>query len=145
MADESLPVPPAKPDLPDIVRRYLNGESVQTIAQNCHVHRQTIYRWMMAGRSDSLYYDLVTDALINRIADADWELEKAETKCDIARSREQCRYSRLDFERRRPELYGPKQEHQHKAVVVIVEGQTPQQVVDAQGSDRQQDASPQET
>ena len=113
---------PTKPDLSPLLLRYLDGESIQVLAAENHVHRSTLYRWMLAGLGDEHYFDLVTDALVARIAEADGELDDIKTdlnadECDIARAREKIsiakehmRYSRFDFERRRPHLYGPKQE-----------------------------------
>ncbi len=100
-------VPASKDRLPEYVQRYLNGESVQDIAKDHRVAARTIYRWMMSELGDG-YQDAVTDILVGRIADADAELDRASDQCQIARAREQARFARMDFERRRPNLYGQK-------------------------------------
>lgn len=92
--------------LPVIVRRYATGESVQTLATEAGVHRATLYRWMLAGIGDKQYHALVTNCLVQRVADADAALADAREPCDIARAREQARFARMDLERRRPHLYG---------------------------------------
>lgn len=95
--------------IPDYVQRYLNGESMQSIARDCGVHRATLYRHMLRDLGEN-HEDVVTDMLITRIAKADEMLEQASSVCDIARAREIARYSRMDFERRRPHLYGQRQQ-----------------------------------
>jgi hypothetical protein len=113
----------ADPNIPEIVRRYLAGESVQEIAVDeavtggRKVTRRTIYRWMLGGVGDEKYGELVTEALVNRVADADDDLDEARTARDpiaMAAARETARFARMDFERRRPALYGPKQEVNHR-------------------------------
>ena len=111
---------PAVPDLPEIISRYLSGVSLQVLAKECAVHRSTLYRWMLTALGDAQYEELVTQCLVNRIAEADGELDEALTRDDIARAREKARFSRMDFERRRPHLYGVKQEVSSKHLVVIV-------------------------
>ena len=133
MPDE-LPVKtaPTPPPLPDIIQRYLNGESMQQLAMESRVNRQTLYRWML-GYTGTEYDSLITDALITRVAEADSQLDEAEDTCGIARAREHMKYSRMDLERRRPKLYGPKQEiNTDNKITVIVQRQvekTPLQVV----------------
>lgn len=115
--------------LPEIVRRYASGESVQTLAAEVGVHRATLYRWMLAGTGDREYRDLVTHCLVQRVAEADAALAAAREPCDIARAREQARFARMDLERRRPQLYGPRQEIHHASsapsIVIVVSGESP--------------------
>lgn len=127
MADDLPTVSP--PALPDIIQRYLNGESMQQLAMESRVNRQTLYRWML-GYTGTEYDALITDALITRVAEADSQLDEAADTCGIARAREHMKYSRMDLERRRPKLYGPKQEFSSDSkITVIVQRQTPQPVV----------------
>ena len=118
MADASLPVP-----LPPLVQRYLAGDSIQALAaehQTCH---RTIYKWLLKECGPE-YEDIVTDALIARIADADQQLDVARDNIQIARAREMAKFARMDFERRRPKLYGPKQEVQvdHTVNITVIRG-----------------------
>jgi hypothetical protein len=118
--------PLTKADLPDIIQRYADGESLQSLAHESGKHRMTLYRWMLSGLGDQAYATLVTDCLIHRIADADEDLANSATMCDIARARETARYARMDFERRRPQLYGPKQDiNNHASLTVIVQRSQP--------------------
>ena len=131
MPDE-LPVK-TPPPLPDIIQRYLNGESMQELAAESRVNRLTLYRWMLAYTGTE-YDALITDALITRVAEADSQLDEAVDTCGIARAREHMKYSRMDLERRRPKLYGPKQEIQTDSRITVIvqrqiQPQTPQQVV----------------
>lgn len=113
--------PDARDGLPEMIKRYLGtddkpGESIQVLAAEQGKSRRTIYRWMMAGLGDENYHELVTEALVSRVADADDELHEASSAGDPVRvtaAREACRFSRMDLERRRPALYGPKQEVKH--------------------------------
>ena len=98
----------ANVDLPDIVRRYAAGESVQIMAHDAGVSRRTIYNWMLAGTGDAQYADLVTHALVRRVADADADLATAQEPVHIARARETAKFARMDLERRRPALYGQR-------------------------------------
>ena len=94
---------------PDYIQRYLNGESMQTIASELGVHRATLYRHMLADtRAD--HHDIVTHMLVQRISDANQRLENADNACDIARACEMARFARMDYERRRPALYGQRQQ-----------------------------------
>lgn len=117
--------------LPDIVQRYLNGESCQAIAAELGLHRATIYRYLLDGQADATHEQLITHGLINRIAEADQDLEDASTSCDIARAREKAKFARMDFERRRPKLYGPKQEVSMDTSLTIIvqrQGETPRDI-----------------
>lgn len=102
---------PVKADLvPQIVKRYLAGESLQSVSADLRVHRATLYRWMLGGIGEENYRELVTDCLITRVSDADQQLADAADACDIARARETARFARMDLERRRPSLYGQRVE-----------------------------------
>ena len=126
----SLPAPV----IPDLVQRYLNGESIQSLADDSQHCFRTIYRWLLKEAGPE--YDAIqTDALISRIADADYELQNARDKVSVARAREQGRFARMDFERRRPKLYGPKQEiAMEERITVIVQRHATPQHIDPQGS-----------
>src|SRR3990167_4561062 len=102
--------PKPKPNLPDIITRYLAGESLQQIAPDYRVATRTLYRWMLGGLGDADYHDMVSACLIQRVADADTDLAEAADPCQIARARETARFARMDLERRRPALYGQKQQ-----------------------------------
>jgi hypothetical protein len=108
------------PQLPEVINRYRSGESVQTIAKDNQVNARTIYRWMLAGLGDKEYYNLVTEALVDRIADADMQLANARNMVEAAVAKSACRFSRMDLERRRPFLYGAKIEGPDSKVVVYV-------------------------
>lgn len=137
MADDAPAVLPAPP-LPDLVQRYLDGESLQTLAQESNRSPRTLYHWLLSDCGDA-YHDVITQGLINRIADADVELGGASTPIQIARAREIAKFARMDFERRRPKLYGPKQETAIDASLTIIIKRDPQHIdaepstIDGQG------------
>ena len=97
--------------LPEYVQLYLNGTSMQDIAADLGVHRATLYRHMLRDLGN-LHEDVVSDMLITRIAEADEKLDSASDACDIARARERARFARMDYERRRPHLYGQRPQTQ---------------------------------
>ncbi len=137
MADDLQTAKPAPPQLPDIIQRYLNGESIQELAKDSRTHTRTLYRWMLTDCGPQ-YDSIITECLTNRIADADELLDSATDSCQIARAREIAKFARMDFERRRPKLYGPKQEIQQDSKITVIvqrqfEPEQPLQVV-GQGS-----------
>ena len=99
----------SKHDIPQIIQRYIAGESIQSIARDAQVARNTIYQWMH-GIGEKLYPEIVEQAMIARMALADHALDTATTHEDIARAREACRYTRWDLERRRPKSWGQRSE-----------------------------------
>ena len=104
-AEDGQVLVPEPVQLPDVVQRYLDGETIREIAREDRKSPRLIYKLMMSKVGDH-FKDLVTEALINRIADADVELENAMDKVTVARARELAKLARMDFERRRPDLYG---------------------------------------
>ncbi len=115
-----------KADLPEIIQRYRNGESMLSIAKDSAVKSRQLYNWILNELGPD-YDKIQTECLINRIADADQMLEESRDALQVTRAREIARYARMDFERRRPHLYGPKQEiKQDTSVTVIVQTVSPE-------------------
>lgn len=99
--------------VPEIVERYLGspgrpGEKLADIAKQGGMSKRALYYWMLSGLGEEKYREVVTQCLVARIADADDALEQAKDQIDVAKYREIARFARMDFERRRPMLYGPK-------------------------------------
>lgn len=117
--------------LPDVVKRYLSGESLTSLAQELGIARRTIYNWLHREcGNDETYRELQRQVYVGRIADADEMLESASDAVHIARAREIARYARWDAERRLPHLFGPKSEvKSDTSIKVIIERSTPQPVV----------------
>ena len=104
-------VAPAKANLPAIIAEYASGaKTLKQLAEKNGIARITLYQWMLSDLGKGQYDDLITQALIARISEADAELEGAADSLALARARELMRFTRMDFERRRPHLYGQKQE-----------------------------------
>ena len=134
------PVPPPQP-LPDIIQRYLNGEPIQQIATDYKVTRYTIYTWLLTGTGDE-YAELKAKAHARGIADADIDLEEATDMLEYHKAHARAKLKRLDYERRCPKLYGPKQEIEHdNKITVIVQRDRPLQVVGQVVEAEQADAS----
>ena len=111
--------PPKVPVQPirEIAKRYAegSGDIVSTLAAENGVCRKTIYNWMLAEYGEE-YRELGTAALIGRILEADAQVEKAARSRDpvlMTARIQQAKFARFDYERRRPEMYGPKQEVKH--------------------------------
>lgn len=106
-----------------ILHRYLSGESVSTLASEhglSTVSRRALYDWLYGAIPAGDHEPLVTRALIGRIADSDEEMDRAVSKLDIVRAREKMRFSRMDFERRRPNLYGQQTYSSEEKKLTIV-------------------------
>ncbi len=105
---------PAYENLSPYIERYVQGEGLRSIAGELGIAVETLRRrfkvWSLTGKADKTYADLNTESMAMRIAIADELLETGSTMRDIARAEKMCRYSRMDFERRRPHLYGAKVE-----------------------------------
>lgn len=105
--------------LPAIVEDYSSGRYTLTQLQEKYgVDRCTIYQWMLSELGEN-HREVVTRCLVSRIAEADQELDDAADMLGVQKAREKMRYARFDYERRRPELYGPKQEVVHKTAPVL--------------------------
>lgn len=115
----TLPVPGGLSDA-ELVSRWVAGESADVLAKMCSVDRRTvnrrISRYMLTEAGEA---DLATQALTARVADADHDLEHAEEFIEVAKARERARFARMDLERRRPKLYGVKQEVEHVVAPVL--------------------------
>ena len=101
------------PPLEELLSKYRDGELVGELNALTKPERRRLYRVMLAGLGDEKYRELVTDCLVARVAESDEKLEAARDPVAVSRSREQARFARMDLERRRPALYGPKQEVSH--------------------------------
>lgn len=89
---------------------YSQGATLAQIAEQYEVSEQAIYSWLLGDMGGKEHADLVTQALTARIADADKSLDESTTPLELSRSREQARFRRMDFERRRAHLYGQQQQ-----------------------------------
>lgn len=126
---DSLPTALPLPELPELIQRYLNGESMIRLAKDARVARRTLYRWMHSALGDKEYHEAVTDAMLARMADADDSLSKARDTWQVARAREEAKFARWDLERRRPELFGQKSEVKENKTLHVIVDRRPQPVV----------------
>ena len=129
-----MPRPKTKPNVPAIIKGYSEGKPVSLFAAENSVSTQAIYDWMFTDLGPKQYRETITKALVRRIHDADKALDGADDMLAFARAREQTKLARLDFERRRPHLYGQKQEITHSVnptlnISVVPQPQIPQEKV----------------
>lgn len=106
-----LPTLSNKPDdIRQALEDYNAGATLKQIGDKYGVSRQAIYGWLLGELGGNEHAALVTRSLTSRIAKGDDCLEMANNPLDLQRGREMARNARLDLERRRSNLYGPKQE-----------------------------------
>lgn len=106
-----LPILPTDPvKIKAALEAYCAGASLQDLADQYGVYRNAIYSWLLGGLGDTDHSTLVTQALTARISRADGLLEDGDNPLDATRGDRMARWARQDLERRRPHLYGPKQE-----------------------------------
>ena len=111
------PMPTPNPPSPRAVERYLAGESLQAIVQDEPCGIRTLYRYMLKELGPE-YYSVQQDILISKIADADANLDAADSNYAVARATAQGKFARFDLERRHPALYGPRQANQQVRVTI---------------------------
>lgn len=92
-----------------ILERIQRGESLRQVADFLGVSHVAVRAWLLRCDEEA-YADVVTAALTARVAESDAGLEAADDPVTIARAREQARFARMDLERRRPALYGQRQQ-----------------------------------
>jgi len=109
-----------KPPIPEIIQRYLNGESTAVLAKESKTSRRTIYNWMHSELTDKHYPELVKTAIVNRIADADEKLALATDSLQVAQAREEAKFARWDAERRL-KMFRSHQEAVDNRVMVVVQ------------------------
>ena len=101
---------------------YSQGYTLTEIAEQYKVTERAIRAWLLNEVPDQ-YRNAQTLGLLQHIADADAGIAEAKELRDVvllACAREQARFARMDLERRRPHLYGPKQEITHNVQPVFV-------------------------
>lgn len=94
------------------VKQYAEGCNLSDIAKQHGVSKQAVRMWLLNEVPDQ-YKEAQTLGLLQRVTDADEGIDEARRTRDVivlACAREQARFARMDLERRRPHLYGPKQE-----------------------------------
>lgn len=122
MADTPIP---SRPPLPDLIRRYLNGESTAQLAKESHVARATIYNWIHRQDADP---NLVNQVLITRFAECEDQLERASDPLELARARELNNNAKWQLERR-SRMFAAKQEVQQDTTIrVVIEPAKPVQL-----------------
>lgn len=105
-----LPLLPSSPDaISKALADYAAGATLEQIAETHQVSKQALYSWLLGDIGGKEHADLVTRALTSRIAEADENLDNSANPLDLSRAREQARFRRMDFERRRAHLYGQQQ------------------------------------
>lgn len=100
-------------DSEQILKQIYSGRSLRQIAADIGVSNVGLRAWLLRETGDQ-YNDAITQALALRVAEADDALDAADDVVSIARAREQARYARMDFERRRPHLYGQRTQVTHE-------------------------------
>ena len=107
-----LPKLPSDPRvITQVLEAYVAGATFEQIAKQYQVSRQAIYAWTLGKLAPPECDALVRRALTARIAKGDEMLDNPDgAPLDVTRGREIARFSRMDYERLRPEIYGIKQQ-----------------------------------
>ena len=99
-------------DLPGVIERYLKGEVISEMAAEMGVTKKALYKrlhqFMLASGGEEGFSGLITQSLAQRIAETDQELEASETQVEVSKWSQLGKFARMDFERKRPNLYGAK-------------------------------------
>lgn len=103
----------ANADPQEIMKRINEGASLRELAAELGVSNVGLRAWLLRENGEQ-YSEAITNALTLRVAEADDSLEAAADVVSIARAREQARFARMDLERRRPALYGQRQQITHE-------------------------------
>ena len=121
------------------INAYAEGLTLTEAAEQYGVSKQAMRMWLLSEAPEE-YRQAQTEGLLTRIAEADDGIAEAKDTRDpivLACAREQARFARMDLERRRPHLYGPKQEVTHTVKPVLIINTSPlpvslpQQIEDA--------------
>ena len=123
-------MPAANPPSPRAVERYLAGESLSAIVRDEPCGLRTLYRYMLKELGPE-FYSVQQDILIGKIADADANLEAADSNYAVARATAQGKFARFDLERRHPGLYGPRQAVDQQIRVTIRDIRQPVPAIEA--------------
>ena len=95
-----------------VIKRYLAGDLVEEMAKERGITKKALYKrmhkFMLASSGEDGYSDLITQALADRISVTDDELESSESMLEVAKWSQLGKFARMDFERKRPALYGQK-------------------------------------
>jgi hypothetical protein len=95
-----------------VIERYLKGEVISEMATEMGVTKKGLYKrlhqFMLASGGDEGFSGLITQSLAQRIAETDQELEASETQVEVSKWSQLGKFARMDFERKRPGLYGAK-------------------------------------
>ena len=137
--DSHLPAPalPARipaAAIPALLDRYRAGEHLRDLAAEYGVTKQALQkrldRWCLSGKGDVTMYEAVTDYLTDRLCTAMEEQELAVHPVVVARTRDTTNNWKWINERRRPKLFGPKQELSvdEKITVIVQRHPTPQHI-----------------
>lgn len=96
-------------------KRIENGEPLKTIAAEIGVTPQALGIWLLDDLGPE-YAVAQRRGLIQRIVNADHEIDIAPDPLSLARAREAARFARWDCERRLPKLFGV---HTHMTVEIV--------------------------
>ncbi len=124
-------MPALIPQLPDVVERFRNGESIQQIAVGNRAGVRTIYRHLLRALGEE-YYAIQRDLLVARIADSDQMLLDATNAWEVNRAIACAKFSRFDYERRAADDFGPKQAVAQDVRVTIRDIRPAAPVIDGQ-------------
>lgn len=119
----NLPVvilPDARPEVPDIIRRMLNGEVVSAIAKDYDYSTTTLYNWLAKGVGKAGTDAIRQEIISNQIVESGVMLSKAKDMLELARARAICKRTEWYAEKMCPEIYGSKPIVKSNPIEVVV-------------------------
>jgi len=98
--------------LAEALEIYSQGDTLQEVGDKFKVHPTSLRAWILSEVPEQ-YIPAQTKGMLQRVAEADQSIEQAKVDRDLTLlscAREQAKFARMDLERRRPHLYGIRQE-----------------------------------
>lgn len=97
----SLPVPADRHEpIAKALELIRKGESIRAIAVQLGIPKSTLHRWLLDPTIPEEYREVQKDGMLQRVVDADQELEDAASPAEITKRAHICKNVRWDIERR---------------------------------------------
>ena len=119
----NLPVeilPNARPEVPDIVRRMLQGEEVSFIAKDYSRSGRALYYWLTKGIGDDGKQAIREEVHASRLCESEADMAQAQDMFQLARAKAVAKRVEWLAEKLLNSTYGNKPVVESKPIEVIV-------------------------
>lgn len=110
----------ARPELPEIILRMLNGEAVSCIAKDYTQCTATLYSWLAKGIGNEGTRAIRQEVMAHRLAESESMVMQAPDKLELARAALICKRVEWLAAKMTPEIYGDKVITESKSILVNV-------------------------